>query len=202
MSQRVFFLIVILSSFVPARPTSLAGAVRAFGKGKRGRQLGERRIRSAIGLTVDSSCQYDGDTARCSAGWYLADEAGWRRRRVCNRSGWNRSWSMSTPIRDSSAEPRAAERVTITHILRRIALWEQRSTGMPLYEYRCLKCDKRFELLIRGDQEPECPHCGGKKLDRLISAPAVHASSGGSSLPVNESPCSTGVCQSGKCPFQ
>jgi putative FmdB family regulatory protein len=48
---------------------------------------------------------------------------------------------------------------------------------MPLYEYTCAKCKKKFEL-IRGlserDEECECPHCRAKgKMQRqssLISA--------------------------------
>jgi putative FmdB family regulatory protein len=76
---------------------------------------------------------------------------------------------------------------------------------MPLYEYRCPKCDKEFELLIRGEEQPQCPDCGGKKLRRLLSAPAVHASSAsrsGSSLPINQPTCTPDMCRSGKCPFQ
>ncbi|MBQ3453290.1 MAG: zinc ribbon domain-containing protein, partial [Thermoguttaceae bacterium] len=35
---------------------------------------------------------------------------------------------------------------------------------MPVYEYRCAKCQAEFELLIRGSQTPACPECGSKKL--------------------------------------
>ncbi len=44
---------------------------------------------------------------------------------------------------------------------------------MPIYEYRCLSCDARFELLVRGDDGVACPHCGSASLDKLISAPFV-----------------------------
>jgi putative FmdB family regulatory protein len=40
---------------------------------------------------------------------------------------------------------------------------------MPLYGYHCKKCDKEFELLIGSADVPECPTCGSKKLDRLLS---------------------------------
>ncbi|HKV12198.1 MAG TPA: FmdB family zinc ribbon protein [Thermoanaerobaculia bacterium] len=45
---------------------------------------------------------------------------------------------------------------------------------MPLYEYECLKCGKRTELLQRFDDAPlaACPQCGGE-VKKLLSAPAV-----------------------------
>ncbi len=45
---------------------------------------------------------------------------------------------------------------------------------MPLYEYECLKCGKRTELLQRLDDAPlaACPQCGGE-VKKLLSAPAV-----------------------------
>lgn len=45
---------------------------------------------------------------------------------------------------------------------------------MPIYEYECLQCGKRTELLQRMDEAPmaACPACGGK-VRKLVSAPAV-----------------------------
>ncbi|HSK78192.1 MAG TPA: FmdB family zinc ribbon protein [Thermoanaerobaculia bacterium] len=45
---------------------------------------------------------------------------------------------------------------------------------MPLYEYECLKCGKRTELLQRFEDAPlaACPKCGGE-VKKLFSAPAV-----------------------------
>src|SRR5688572_12734202 len=45
---------------------------------------------------------------------------------------------------------------------------------MPLYEYQCLSCGKRTELLQRMDDAPlaACPQCGGE-VKKLFSAPAV-----------------------------
>jgi putative FmdB family regulatory protein len=42
---------------------------------------------------------------------------------------------------------------------------------MPLYEFRCKKCDQQFEKIVfAGDQEPiKCPRCGAPKPDRLLS---------------------------------
>jgi putative FmdB family regulatory protein len=44
---------------------------------------------------------------------------------------------------------------------------------MPLYEYRCLTCQKRFEALVYGKEKPVCPKCRGAKLEKLFSAFAV-----------------------------
>ena len=43
---------------------------------------------------------------------------------------------------------------------------------MPLYDFRCTGCGQRFELLVRGNAAPVCPHCGGTALDKQISAPS------------------------------
>ena len=43
---------------------------------------------------------------------------------------------------------------------------------MPIYEYRCHKCRKRFSVLtLRVSEEPvvECSHCGARAADRLMS---------------------------------
>ena len=43
---------------------------------------------------------------------------------------------------------------------------------MPIYEYRCRKCRKRFSVLtLRVSETPvvECSHCGGAAADRLMS---------------------------------
>ena len=46
---------------------------------------------------------------------------------------------------------------------------------MPLYEYACEKCGKVFEVMQKFADQPLTVHadCGGK-VDRLISAPALH----------------------------
>jgi putative FmdB family regulatory protein len=42
---------------------------------------------------------------------------------------------------------------------------------MPIYEYKCLKCDEEFEALVfRSDDKVACPHCKADKLERLMSA--------------------------------
>ena len=41
---------------------------------------------------------------------------------------------------------------------------------MPIYEYRCLKCERQFELVRKFSDAPlsTCPDCGGE-LKKLIS---------------------------------
>jgi len=45
---------------------------------------------------------------------------------------------------------------------------------LPLYEYRCLKCDRHTEKIenLNGPHLKKCPHCGGK-MESVISAPAI-----------------------------
>ena len=45
---------------------------------------------------------------------------------------------------------------------------------MPLYEYKCTKCNRRTEKIepVNGPHLKKCPHCGGK-VESLISAPAI-----------------------------
>lgn len=73
---------------------------------------------------------------------------------------------------------------------------------MPIYEYACRKCDRTIELLIRGNERPECPSCGSVDLSKLLSVPAAHSTSSGS-LPVCERPpaggCGLPQCGMGGC---
>jgi putative FmdB family regulatory protein len=75
---------------------------------------------------------------------------------------------------------------------------------MPLYEYSCSKCQSEFELLIRSDETPQCPGCGGGDLERLLSVPAAHTASS-SQLPVCGAPapgaCGLAQCGGGGCPL-
>lgn len=54
---------------------------------------------------------------------------------------------------------------------------------MPLFEYICRNCQEQFELLVRGEEKPQCPSCGSRKLDKQLSAPAAHTAGGGQSSP-------------------
>ena len=45
---------------------------------------------------------------------------------------------------------------------------------MPLYEYECDACARRFEQIQKFSDPPveTCPHCGGK-VHNLLSSPAI-----------------------------
>jgi putative FmdB family regulatory protein len=45
---------------------------------------------------------------------------------------------------------------------------------MPLYEYHCEACGRRFELIRKFSDPPldKCPHCGGA-VSKLFSSPAI-----------------------------
>jgi putative FmdB family regulatory protein len=41
---------------------------------------------------------------------------------------------------------------------------------MPIYEYDCRECEKRFETLVRSrDEKVACPECGGEQVERAWS---------------------------------
>ncbi|MBI2438207.1 MAG: zinc ribbon domain-containing protein [Lentisphaerae bacterium] len=73
---------------------------------------------------------------------------------------------------------------------------------MPIFEYECGQCRKRFEYLARNpaDTPKICPQCGHEKLSKVFSAFSVgaeRAPTGPSSPPA--SACST--CTSDRCPY-
>jgi len=45
---------------------------------------------------------------------------------------------------------------------------------MPIYEYKCDKCDHQFEILQKINDEPAkiCPQCNANRLRKLVSAAA------------------------------
>ena len=69
---------------------------------------------------------------------------------------------------------------------------------MPIYEYTCDDCQVDFETLVRGDEQPECPTCGGSRLAKQFSVPAAPVS-GASSLPVCSPPATGGGCGLPQC---
>lgn len=72
---------------------------------------------------------------------------------------------------------------------------------MPLFEYHCPDCDNRFEALIRFEDSADCPGCGSKKPNRLLSAPAApiisgsELSPGSTCPPADAPPCSPHCCR-------
>ncbi|MDR2578864.1 MAG: zinc ribbon domain-containing protein [Chitinispirillales bacterium] len=67
---------------------------------------------------------------------------------------------------------------------------------MPIYEYKCDKCENFFEELVTGgdrDKNVPCPSCGSADTKKRVSATGGIVMKGGSSAP----PCATG---GGGCP--
>jgi putative FmdB family regulatory protein len=55
---------------------------------------------------------------------------------------------------------------------------------MPIYEFRCLKCQELFEFLaVKTDDtmETRCPHCGAEDFERVMSSTNFAMGSGASS---------------------
>jgi len=70
---------------------------------------------------------------------------------------------------------------------------------MPLFDYQCEDCHAEVELLIRGDERPECPECHSPNLQKQLSAPAAHMAST-SGLPMSmEGGCGKPQCGQGRC---
>ena len=57
---------------------------------------------------------------------------------------------------------------------------------MPIYEFACAPCGKKFEeLILRKSDEAEvkCPACGSPKVSRQMSAPAARTGGGDGGSP-------------------
>lgn len=72
---------------------------------------------------------------------------------------------------------------------------------MPIYEYTCNACGKKFETLVMGSTKPECPECDSQDLSRLMSACGfISKSSVPGAPPVKSSAGSScGSCTSTNC---
>ena len=53
---------------------------------------------------------------------------------------------------------------------------------MPIFEYRCAKCGTSFEHFTqraKDAHQPECPKCGGRRTERILSVFSGRSVSGG-----------------------
>ena len=52
---------------------------------------------------------------------------------------------------------------------------------MPIYEYKCSKCEHQFEVIQRLSDNPIeiCPECNQKSVNKLVSAPSFRLKGGG-----------------------
>ncbi len=77
---------------------------------------------------------------------------------------------------------------------------------MPLYEYECKECKTQVEILVNSQSAtPDCPHCGSKKLSKLLSVIGSPVVSNGSrpskSREIEPGQCGRSQCASGGCMF-
>jgi putative FmdB family regulatory protein len=71
---------------------------------------------------------------------------------------------------------------------------------MPLYEFRCLKCNDCFEILVMKKEEEvalKCPHCKSEEFERVLSA-SCYSMGGGSGKSEGIS-AQTRNCPGGSC---
>ena len=69
---------------------------------------------------------------------------------------------------------------------------------MPIYEFKCLKCNELFEFLaVRSHDtvEMQCPHCGAEDFERVMST-TNHAVPGSG---VHGATKQTRTCSGGNC---
>ena len=74
---------------------------------------------------------------------------------------------------------------------------------MPIFEFKCLNCDKYIELLVMNKQEEvemTCSHCGSGNLERILSTTNHTVTGSNSGHPDNSRASSqTRTCSSGSC---
>ena len=71
---------------------------------------------------------------------------------------------------------------------------------MPIYEFKCSKCQNFFELLVmNSDEEAEfkCPECNAKNFERVLSA--TNYSVGSGSGKQKGTGTQTRTCSGGSC---
>ena len=68
---------------------------------------------------------------------------------------------------------------------------------MPIYEYKCTKCNEEFECLVfKSDESVSCPECNDDCVERLMSA-CSFKSSGNYSSSAGSTACTS--CASKNC---
>jgi len=48
---------------------------------------------------------------------------------------------------------------------------------VPIFEYVCKDCSRRFEALVYGSKKAACPHCKSARIEQQLSVFAVAGSS-------------------------
>ena len=52
---------------------------------------------------------------------------------------------------------------------------------MPIYDYKCSKCDHQFEVIQKFSDNPlkKCPECNLNTVSKMVSAPSFRLKGGG-----------------------
>ncbi len=73
---------------------------------------------------------------------------------------------------------------------------------MPIYEYKCNKCENNFEeIVLKSDEIVTCPNCKSNETTKLLS-PSRHTSGGSdspNSIPSAPSGGGCSGCSGGNC---
>ena len=61
---------------------------------------------------------------------------------------------------------------------------------MPIYDYKCSKCDHQFEVIQKFSDDPlkKCPECNNNSISKMVSAPSFRLKGGGCLLYTSPSP--------------
>ena len=74
---------------------------------------------------------------------------------------------------------------------------------MPIYEFKCMKCDIEFEYLVFNSNEAvTCPECNKDKVKRLMSTCSHRSGGGGGSgdyAPASAASSGCSGCSGGSC---
>jgi len=77
---------------------------------------------------------------------------------------------------------------------------------MPIFEYVCKDCGKKFEAIVMGSKQAECPSCHGRKLEQQLSVFAVAGGKTESAPSFDSAPSPCGSCGRpggpGSCSFE
>ena len=72
---------------------------------------------------------------------------------------------------------------------------------MPIYEFKCLKCQEYVEILVMGANDDQvqmkCTKCGSGELERILSSTNFNMSPGGAAK--QQASTQTRTCSSGSC---
>jgi len=72
---------------------------------------------------------------------------------------------------------------------------------MPIFEFKCSKCEEFFEVIVMGSDEDTsvgCPKCKSKEFQRVVSTinyAMGNSSSSGKGVQTQERECSGGSCK-------